>query len=84
MGVDEFATSDEAFAADALFEAYRSGDAAEVKKCIQTHSLFLELDNQVCLKRLIFLAPHSADAVCFHKDCILFSAAKYWLRRSYL
>lgn len=47
MGVDTFATSDGAFAAEALFDAYRSGDAEEVRKCVQTHSTFMELDNQV-------------------------------------
>ncbi len=47
MGVDDFANSDEAFASDALFESYRSGDPAEVKRCIETHQIFLELDNQV-------------------------------------
>lgn len=47
MGVDSFASSDGAFAAEALFEAYRSGDGEEVRKCVQGHSAFLELDNQV-------------------------------------
>ncbi|BDA50046.1 probable gamma-soluble NSF attachment protein [Coccomyxa sp. Obi] len=47
MGVDSFASSDGAFAAEALFDAYRSGDAEEVRKCIQTHSAFMELDNQI-------------------------------------
>jgi hypothetical protein len=47
MGVDAFATSDEAFAAQALLEAYRTGNVEEVKKCIESHHMFLELDNQV-------------------------------------
>lgn len=47
MGVDTFASSDGAFAAEALFDAYRSGDNEEVRKCTQTHSAFIELDNQV-------------------------------------
>ncbi len=47
MGVDSFASSDGAFAAEALFEAYRSGDAAEIQNCVKEHNAFLELDNQV-------------------------------------
>ena len=47
MGVDSFASSDGAFAAEALFEAYKSGDVEEVRKCIQNNSTFMELDNQV-------------------------------------
>jgi hypothetical protein len=47
MDVEEFASSGEAFAAEALFQAYRSGDAEEVKRCVAQTGAFLELDNQV-------------------------------------
>ena len=45
--MDAFAQSEEAFAAEALFGAYRSGDADEVKRCVSSRRLFLDLDNQV-------------------------------------
>lgn len=47
MEVELFASSDEAFAAEALFQAYRSGHAEEVKQCVASTHAFLELDNQV-------------------------------------
>ena len=47
MEVEVFSSSDEAFAAEALFQAYRSGDAEEVKRCVAQTGAFLELDNQV-------------------------------------
>ena len=48
LAVESFTSSKEAFAADDLMEAYRSGDAAHVQKVVATNFLFRELDNQVC------------------------------------
>ena len=45
--MEPFSSSDEAFAAEALFQAYRSGDAAQVRQCVASTRTFLELDNQV-------------------------------------
>lgn len=45
--MDNFASSDEAAAAEALFDAYRSGGVEEVRSCIKGRNIFLELDNQV-------------------------------------
>ena len=47
LAVESFTSSKEAFAADDLMEAYRSGDAAHVQKVVATNFLFRELDNQV-------------------------------------
>jgi hypothetical protein len=35
LGIESFTKSDEAFAADALFLAYQSGDAASIQKVVQ-------------------------------------------------
>lgn len=35
LGIDNFTKSEEAFAADALFLAYQSGDAASIQKTVQ-------------------------------------------------
>ena len=47
LAVESFTSSKEAFAADDLMEAFRSGDAAQVQKVVATNFLFRELDNQV-------------------------------------
>eukprot|EP00195_Chlamydomonas_chlamydogama_P008641 CAMPEP_0202893498 /NCGR_PEP_ID=MMETSP1392-20130828/3070_1 /ASSEMBLY_ACC=CAM_ASM_000868 /TAXON_ID=225041 /ORGANISM="Chlamydomonas chlamydogama, Strain SAG 11-48b" /LENGTH=310 /DNA_ID=CAMNT_0049577851 /DNA_START=30 /DNA_END=962 /DNA_ORIENTATION=- len=48
MSVDAFMSSEEAFAADALFVAYRSQSPEEVKRVVESKaSLFKALDNQV-------------------------------------
>ena len=47
LAVESFTSSKEAFAADDLMEAFRSGDAAHVQKVVATNFLFRELDNQV-------------------------------------
>lgn len=47
LGVDAFNVSSEALAADALLDAYRSGDEAAIKQVISSKPLFMELDNQV-------------------------------------
>lgn len=46
LEVAVFTTSEEAFGADDLFNAYRSGSADEVKAVIASKSLFMNLDNQ--------------------------------------
>jgi hypothetical protein len=46
LGVDAFRSSDEAFAADALVEAYRGADAAAaVPAAVKQHPAFLHVDN---------------------------------------
>ena len=45
LGVPAFSTSEEAFAAEDLFNAYRSGDAAAVKAVV-AKPLFKTIDNQ--------------------------------------
>jgi hypothetical protein len=35
LGIENFTKSEEAFAADALFLAYQSGDAASIQKTVQ-------------------------------------------------
>jgi len=54
LEVDAFAQSDEAFAAEALFEAYKTGTAEDVKSCIAKKNIFFDLDNNVarCAKKL--------------------------------
>ncbi|KAI3428586.1 hypothetical protein D9Q98_007408 [Chlorella vulgaris] len=47
LGVDAFMSSDEAFAADALFDAYRSGDSAAIQATVKRSAVFSNLDNQV-------------------------------------
>jgi len=47
LEVDAFAQSDEAFAAEALFEAYKTGTAEDVKSCIAKKNIFFDLDNNV-------------------------------------
>ena len=47
LAVESFTSSKEAFAADDLMEAFRTGDAAHVQKVVATNFLFRELDNQV-------------------------------------
>jgi len=45
LGVSAFSTSQEAFAAEDLFDAYRSGDAAAVR-AVAAKPLFKTIDNQ--------------------------------------
>ncbi|KAK9815390.1 hypothetical protein WJX72_002807 [[Myrmecia] bisecta] len=47
LGVDNFTSCEEAFAADALFDAYKTGDAEEVRKVLAAKHIFKDLDNQV-------------------------------------
>lgn len=41
LGIESFTKSDEAFAADALFLAYQSGDAASIQKVVQVNAFEL-------------------------------------------
>lgn len=44
-----FTTSEEAFAAEELLNAFRSGDADQVTRLIKPNSVFMNIDNQVTL-----------------------------------
>jgi len=56
LEVDAFAQSEEAFAAEALFDAYRSGSAEDIQLCISKKSIFFDLDNNVSFPGLACLA----------------------------
>ena len=62
LGVEAFSRSEQAFAAEDLFNAYQSADAGAIRKCISSKPIFLDLDNQVhsCLVPLqpTFHGPH--------------------------
>ena len=47
LEVPAFSGSEEAQVAEGLLDAYRTGDAEAVRQFVASHSLFLELDNQV-------------------------------------
>lgn len=47
LQIDAFVSSDEAFSADALFNAYRSGMEEAVQKVVKDRSAFKHLDNHV-------------------------------------
>mmetsp|Transcript_17378 Transcript_17378/g.29773 ORF Transcript_17378/g.29773 Transcript_17378/m.29773 type:complete len:336 (+) Transcript_17378:26-1033(+) len=47
LAIDVFVSSEEAFTADALFSAYKSGDEELVRQVVKKKSIFKELDNQV-------------------------------------
>lgn len=47
LGVDAFSSSDEAFAAEELFEAYKTADAGAILKVVASKPSFMSLDNQV-------------------------------------
>ena len=49
MDVPAFDGSEEARVAEALLDAYRTGDGEAVRQCVASHAVFLELDNQVSL-----------------------------------
>ena len=57
----EFSSGDYAAAADALLQAYRGGDADEVRQCVASRAAFLELDNQA---RARGPAPHALLPTC--------------------
>jgi hypothetical protein len=47
LEVAAYGPSQQARAAEDLFDAYRSGDGEAVKKCIASSAIFGDLDNQV-------------------------------------
>lgn len=55
LGIENFTKSEEAFAADALFLAYQSGDAASIQKTVQAKGCFKHMDTQ--LARLAVKLP---------------------------
>lgn len=59
LGVDAFARSEEAVAAEAVFDAYRLGTKEDIQQCVKKHSIFTDLDNQVCFVKLL---PSSVPA----------------------
>lgn len=59
MGVEAFSGSDEAFAADALFEAYAGGKAEAVRALAQAKPAFKNLDT--ALGRLALRLPAGGD-----------------------
>ena len=62
LGVDSFSSSEHAYAAEDLFNAYQNADADAVKKCISSKSAFLDLDNQVgCSERFSLNACKATD-----------------------
>jgi hypothetical protein len=51
LTVQNFTTSEEAFAAEDLCNAFRSGDADKITALIKPNSLYLNVDNQVSCRR---------------------------------
>jgi gamma-soluble NSF attachment protein len=47
LGIDAFSRSDEAFAADSLFEAYRTASVEAIQGAVKGHRCFLNLENQL-------------------------------------
>ena len=47
LGVDAFNVSSEALTAEALLDAYRSGDESAIRNVISSKHIFMDLDNQV-------------------------------------
>ena len=45
--MDAFCNSQQAYAAEELFDAYRKADAEAVKSVVASKSVFTDLDNQV-------------------------------------
>lgn len=46
LGVDAFSCSSDALAAEALLDAYKSGDESAIRKVIASKPVFQDLDNQ--------------------------------------
>lgn len=59
LRINAFASSDEAFAADALFEAYRTASVEVIQGAVRGHRCFLNLENQ--LARLAKGLPNEVD-----------------------
>ncbi|GLC36329.1 hypothetical protein PLESTB_000773500 [Pleodorina starrii] len=59
MAVESFANSEEAFAADALFEAYRRKDEAAISSLVKSKALYKQLDHHVARLAVRLPAPSS-------------------------
>jgi hypothetical protein len=57
LTVQNFTTSEEAFAAEDLCNAFRSGDAEKITALIKPNSLYLNVDNQVSSLRVLIACP---------------------------
>ena len=57
LGVSAFSSSQEAFVAEALFEAYRSQDAEAVKRVVKAKHVLSDLDNAVRPNWPIYSTP---------------------------
>lgn len=55
LTVQNFTTSEEAFAAEDLLNAFRSGDADQITGLIKPTSMYMQLDSQVCLLRVLLV-----------------------------
>ena len=65
--MDAFATSEEALAAEAIFEAYRVGRREDIQHCIKKHSIFTDLDNQVFASFLSSFIKLATSNLSFHR-----------------
>ena len=68
--MDAFSRSDHAFAAEELFNAYRSGASADVKACVAAKPVFQDLDNQVCVCVCVCVCVQACVA-CTHQLSLL-------------
>ncbi|KAG2489134.1 hypothetical protein HYH03_012360 [Edaphochlamys debaryana] len=59
MAVETFANTEEAFAADALFEAYRTQDTPRIMDLVKSKPFFKQLDHQVAKLALRLPSPAS-------------------------
>ena len=57
--VPAFNGSEECRIAEGLMDAYRTGDAEAVREYVASHSLFLELDNQVWQQSLTMICHYT-------------------------
>jgi hypothetical protein len=74
LEVANFVSCEEAFAADALFLAYKSGSADAVRKVVSDKYAFKNLDNQVA--RLAAKLPQGARCHVLPHVCLQSSASE--------
>ena len=77
LGVDAFSCSSEALVAEALLDAYKSGDEAAIRQVIASKPIFQDLDNQASINnnnRNTNNACHSGLGAC---GASLSSPSKY-------
>ncbi len=65
LEVPTFSGSEEAQVAEGLIDAYRKGDAEVVRQFVASHSIFLELDNQVLSCASFCCAQQVAEALAW-------------------